>query len=230
MMRAYRVVARRCSPRRNRAVCRGFTLMEVLVAISIFALIGVASYRVLNSVLQADERVAARSEQMRAINRAFWLLQQDAEQLLRRNVRDANGVISATDNYLLVQNDGELPLQFTRGGRANPLGLPRSSMQRVAYAVGHHPEYEQSDSQHYHEERRYLLRYTWPMLDGAGDKTKAQVQIVLPDIESMTIGVLTKQGTQTNWPLANLTDPPLALQLDFALADGDHLKRAYKLW
>lgn len=216
--------------RSQRSDMRGFTLMEVLVAISIFALIGVASYRVLNSVIQTDERIAARSEQMRAINRAFWLLQQDAEQLVRRNVRDSSGVIAATENYLLVQNDGDIPLQFTRGGRANPLGLPRSSMQRVAYAVDHHPEYEQSDSPHYHEERWYLLRYTWPMLDGAGDKTKAQVQIVLPDILNMTVAVLTKNGEQTRWPIANVNDPPLALQLDFTLADDSHIKRSYKLW
>ncbi len=216
---------------RGLASVRGFTLMEVLVAISIFALIGVASYRMLSSVMQTDTRIAAHEAQMRAVNRAFWLLQQDIEQLMRRNVRDASGAMAATDNYLLVQNDSDIPLQFTRGGRANPLGLSRSSMQRVAYAVGHHPDYENSDSPHYHDERWYLLRYTWPMLDGAGDKKQAHIQIVLPDIESMTIGVLTKQGTQATWPpLTNSSDPPLALQIDFALADGSHLKRVYKIW
>lgn len=205
---------------------KGFTLMEVLVAISIFALIGVASYRVLSSVMQADERIAIRSEKMRVINRAFWLLQQDAEQLVKRNVRDNSGVVA--ENYLRVQNGSDLPLQFTRGGRANPLGLPRSSMQRVAYAVGPHPDYEKNDSPHYHEDRSYLLRYTWPMLDGSGDKTKAQVQVVLPDIVSMSVGVLTKQGTQSTWPIANAD--PLALQFEFTLKDGNQLKRAYKLW
>lgn len=214
-----------------RSFAAGFTLMEVLVAISIFALIGVASYRVLNSVMQADERVALRSEQMRSINRAFWLLQQDAEQLVRRNVRDNSGIIA--DNYLRVQNDSDLPLQFTRGGRANPLGLPRSSMQRVAYAVGPHPDYEKIESPHYHEEdRSYLLRYTWPMLDGAGDKTKAQIQVVMPDVTSMRVEVLTKQGTQSSWPVLGINPNalPLALQFEFAFKDGDTLKRTYKIW
>jgi general secretion pathway protein J len=223
--------------RSGRVYVRGFTLMEVLIAISIFALIGVASYRVLSSVMRADERVAAHSEQMRAVNRAFWLLQQDVEQIVPRNVRDASGATAGTDNYLLVQNGNEIPLQFTRGGRANPLGLQRSAMQRVAYAVDLHPDYEKSGSPHYHEERRYLLRYTWPMLDGSGDKTQAQVQVVLPDIESMKIGVLTKDGPQESWPIPNLnpnntSSPPwpLALQLDFTLADSSHLQRSYKIW
>ena len=216
--------------RPSRGACRGFTLMEVLVAISIFALIGVASYRVLSSVMETDKHVAARVEQMRAVNRAFWLVQQDAEQLIKRDVRDQNGTIAAQDNYLLVENDAALPLQFTRGGRANPLGLQRSAMQRVAYAVGHHPDYEQSDSPHYHEDRLYLLRYTWPMLDGSGDKAKALVQVLLPDVDSMKVGVLTASGTQSSWPVANLKDPPLALQIDFTLHDGEHLKRSYKIW
>lgn len=214
---------------RGRIAQSGFTLMEVLVAISIFALIGVASYRVLNSVMQTDERLAVRSERMRAVNRAFWLMQQDIEQLVKRDVRDNSGVV-LENNYLRVQNDNEIPLQLTRGGRANPLGLPRSSMQRVAYSIGHHPDYEKADSQHYHEEREYLLRYTWPMLDGAGDKAKAQIQVVLPDITSMTVGVLTEQGKQSSWPITSIKDLPIGLELEFALADGSQLKRAYKLW
>ncbi len=219
--------------RRSRGVvsitrAAGFTLMEVLVAISIFALIGVASYRVLSSVMEADARVAVRSEQMRTLNRAFWMLQQDAEQLVKRNARDGSGAF--TDNYLRVQNESDLPLEFTRGGRANPLGLARSSMQRVAYAVGPHPDYEKNDSPHYREEASYLLRYTWPMLDGAGDKTKAQVQVVLAGVERMTVGVLTKQGAQSTWPIARNIDPPLALQFEFTLKDGEQLQRVYHLW
>src|SRR5438128_1234874 len=95
----------------------GFTLLEVLIALAIFALIGVASYRVLSSVMETNKRIAIRAEQMRNVNRAFWMLQQDVEQLVPRNVRDASGAFSSDDNYLLVKNDDAIPLQFTRGGR-----------------------------------------------------------------------------------------------------------------
>jgi general secretion pathway protein J len=208
---------------------RGFTLIELLVAITIFALIGLASYRVLSSVMMTNERLAIRVDQLRTVNRAFWWLQQDVEQLMMRSVRNADGSQPTADNYLLIDNDAQLPLQFTRGGRANPLGLQRSSMQRVAYAVDHHPDYDKSDSPHYREERRYLLRYTWPMLDGAGAKEKAQIQVVLPDIDKISVGVLTAHGVEPQWPVQN-KDPPLALQFAFTLPEGGVVNRSYKVF
>lgn len=208
---------------------RGFTLVEVLVAISIFALIGMASYRVLSSVMQANERLSARSEQLRTLNRAFWLVQQDVEQLIPRDVRNADGGMPAQSNFLLVDNAAELPLQFTRTGRANPLGLPRSNLQRIAYRVDLHPDHDQADSAHYQDERHYLLRYIWSTPDGAGDKTKAQVQVLLPDVEKINVAVLTAHGVEQRWPPENPKDPPLALQFQFVLGDGNVVERAYKV-
>lgn len=217
--------------RMPRARARGFTLLEVLVAISIFALIGIASYRVLSSVVQANERLAARVEQTHDINRAFWVIQQDVEQLMPRNVRNPDGSPALTPNYLIVNNESDMPLLFTRGGRANPLGLQRSGMQRVAYRVDHHPDYEKNESPHYHEERWYLLRYTWAQLDGSGAKENALVQVLLPDVESLNINVLTKNGLEAEWPLTSQVDAvPMGLQIEFVLAQGDALKRSYLLW
>ena len=209
---------------------RGFTLLELLVAITIFALIGVASYRVLSSVMLTNERLTLRVEQLRSVNRAFWLLQQDIEQLIQRNVRNADGGVPSGGNYLLIKNETELPLQFTRAGRANPLGLARSNMLRVAYRVDHHPDYDKTDSPHYREERHYLLRYSWPMLDGAGAKEKAQIQVLLPDIEKINVGVLTAHGVEPQWPAQNIKDPALAVQFEFTLKEGSTLLRSYKVF
>ena len=211
---------------------RGFTLLEVLVAISIFALIGIASYRVLSGVMQTDERLALRQQRMHSLNRALWILQQDIEQLVPRGVRTADGALSSKPNYLLVDNSAALPLQFTRGGRSNPLGLPRSSMQRVAYCIDHHPDYEKLDSPFYHDdEHRFLLRYSWPMLDGSGAKETAQVQILLPDMDKMTVSVLTQHGPESLWPpQTQSNDPPLALQLELTSKEGESVKHSYQVW
>lgn len=208
---------------------RGFTLIEVLVAISIFALVGVASYRVLSSVMQTDERLGARVEQLRVTNRAFWLLQQDIEQLMPRDVRGADGTAPETHNFLVVNNEAELPLQLTRAGRANPLGLPRSDLQRVAYRVDRHPDYDDADSPYYHDEKRYLLRYTWPTPDGSGDKARAQVQVLLAGVEKFAVAVVTTRGVVQQWPGSGAQDLPVALQFEFVLGEGAAFVRAFKV-
>lgn len=211
---------------------RGFTLLEVLVAISIFALLGVASYRVLSSVLQADERLAVRGEELRRVNRAFWVMQQDFEQIVKRSVRDNNGSRAGVPNWLVVDEKNPWPLQLTRGGRTNPLGLPRSDMQRVAYAVQRHPDYEKQDSPYYHDETLFLLRYVWPMLDGSGDKTKAVVQVLLPGIDGMRVAVQSSQGLLTKWPPATVTDEVKvsSLRIDLQHAQWGEMQRWYKIF
>jgi general secretion pathway protein J len=213
--------------RQTRAV--GFTLIEVLVAISIFALIGVASYRVLSGVMQTDERLAARSEALRQTNRAFWTLQQDIEQIAQRRVRDQAGV---TRDWLLVDEKSALPLQFSRAGRANPLGLPRSDLQRVAYKVDRHPDYEKEGSPFYRDERTFLLRYTWPMLDGSGDPATALVQVLLPDVERMTVTVQSTRGLLNHWPpLANgLAATPTAVRIALQHAQWGQIEHVYKVF
>ena len=103
-------------------------------------------------------------------------------------------------------------------------------MQRVAYCVDHHPDYEKTESPFYHDEHRFLLRYSWPMLDGSGAKEKAQVQILLPDIDKMTVSVLTQHGPESTWPAQNLRDPPLAVQFEMTSTEGESLKFSYKVW
>jgi len=209
---------------------RGFTLVEVMVALGIFALIGIASYRVLSSVSQADERLKAHGEELRAINRAFWLMQQDMEQLAQRPVRAPDG---SEQPWLRVTQD-DPPLQFTRTGRSNPLGLPRSDLQRVMYRVDRHPDHERVGSPYYHDERHYLLRYSWPMLDGAGDWSQALVQVILPDIDKLSVTVLTKNGPQLQWPPeqsgGQAPEIPLALQLRLTHAEWGEVQRTYKVF
>ena len=209
---------------------RGFTLIEVMVALGIFALIGIASYRVLSSVTVADERLKAHDEEMRSINRACWLMQQDLEQLAQRPVRAADG---SEQPWLRVTQE-DPPLQFTRSGRSNPLGLQRSDLQRVMYRVDRHPDYEREGSPYYHDERHYLLRYSWPYLDGSGDWSKALVQVILPDIDKLSVTVLTKNGPQLQWPPESAettqTEVPLALQLRLTHSQWGEVVRTYKIF
>lgn len=115
---------------------RGFTLLEILIAISIFAIIGVASSALLSSVIDRNELSEQRFEQLEKLQRAMLIIERDIYQAIARPIRvdgDINenvmvgGVTSGSDA------DG---IGFVRSGWHNPqLMLPRSNMQYVAYRL-----------------------------------------------------------------------------------------------
>lgn len=66
---------------------RGFTLMEMLIALGIFALIGVASYRLLQVTAAASEQGMARSAALHERMLALQLLEGDLLQALPASVQ-----------------------------------------------------------------------------------------------------------------------------------------------
>ena len=65
-------VAARRAPRH-----RGFTLLELLIAIALMALLAVLGWRGLDSVLRSRERIAANSDDLRGLSVAFSQLDED---------------------------------------------------------------------------------------------------------------------------------------------------------
>ena len=97
----------------------GFTLMEVLVALAVFAVIGVLATQILRQMTDFGGHAAERGG-----------LLTDVEQLAHRPVRDVFGDAGSA----VAMGGGERLLEFTRLGWRNPLGEQRSDLQRVAYA------------------------------------------------------------------------------------------------
>ncbi len=60
---------------------RGFTLLELLIAIAIFALLGLGTYRMLDSVLQTDKVTRAHELQLRELVRALAAFERDVLQV-----------------------------------------------------------------------------------------------------------------------------------------------------
>jgi len=117
---------------------RGFTLLEVLIAIAIFSIISLSSFTIFDTVLKGDETAKKRSERQNELQRAFLLIERDLTQIARRSVR-LNGeapitqrIQSSEDNFA----SEEQAIAFVRHGWTNPgLLLPRSDMQAVAYRL-----------------------------------------------------------------------------------------------
>lgn len=115
----------------------GFTLIEILVAMAIFSLIGLASAGVVSSVIDSNEQSKQRVEQLEVLQRAMLIMERDILQALPRPTR-VNGELTETvmalgDGTLSSEADG---MGFIRGGWHNPqLILPRSKLQSVGYRL-----------------------------------------------------------------------------------------------
>lgn len=159
-----------------------------MVAIAIFAVIGLGCWQVLNRVMASNEQLEQRTEQLRELQRGIWLLSRDINNIVDRPIRDNSGykepaLTSLTANFLL---------QLTRSGWLNPSAQKRSELQRVAYNL------EPDDSGSY-----TLIRTYWPVLDRAPD-TNAIHQPLLKNVTHFELEFIAPHGEQLfYWPPNN---------------------------
>jgi len=112
---------------------RGFTLVELLVALAIFAILSVLAYGGYNNSVRQNEIARASMSRLEGLQRTVRLLTQDYEQLAPRPVRDVLG--DSRLPALLADQRGQNLFALTRSGWTNPAGLQRATLQRVAYVL-----------------------------------------------------------------------------------------------
>ncbi|WP_420936174.1 type II secretion system minor pseudopilin GspJ [Alteromonas sp. A081] len=115
---------------------RGFTLIEILVAMAIFTLIGLASTGLLTTVIDSNKLSQERFENLQLLQRAMVTIERDIQQAVSRPVRvegEKQEIVMAGGEVDGSDDDG---IGFVRGGWHNPqLMLPRSTLQYVAYRL-----------------------------------------------------------------------------------------------
>jgi general secretion pathway protein J len=109
---------------------RGFTLIEVLVALALTALVAMMAYASLSAAISASESTRSDAERLQTVDRLFQILQRDISQAVLRPVSDGYGEIQPALRGGVV--DGEL-LLLTRAGWPNARLQLRSDLQRVRY-------------------------------------------------------------------------------------------------
>jgi general secretion pathway protein J len=112
-------------PRRN----KGFTLLELVVALCIFALIGSASYAVLGEIITAQQRLDERADRLAGLQRWLMYSRRDLLQMAPCGLSAPPPVVPAEQTQNTTQ------LNFCRRGRPNPLGAPRSELEEVEYRL-----------------------------------------------------------------------------------------------
>lgn len=211
-----------------RHVASGFTLVEVLVAMAITALISMMAYTGLSSALSGAESMRAAATRAHAINQALSMLSRDLRQVVNRPVVDEFGQLSP------ALSGGELApdaLVLTRAGWHNSTGAPRSALQRVRWWL--------EDDQ--------LWRGYFPVLDRTAG-TEAVETTVLNDIARFEVrflpslsviqsdrnDVIDRRNWQDNW-IADLSrpgqlpKPPAAVEVVMEVVGLGEVRRTYVL-
>lgn len=104
----------------------GFTLVELLVAIAIFAVMTALGWKVLSHVQTLRDRNAQHEQQLFELQQAYQQMLRDSLQIVPITANN-NGQIEAA----LLLNDQEF--RFSKAGVTDPLQLGLSPYERVEY-------------------------------------------------------------------------------------------------
>jgi general secretion pathway protein J len=208
-----------------RARVRGFTLVELLVAMAIVAVIGVMALTGLTTVIRQRDIAEERTQRWQQIQLAMRLIEQDLSQAQPRLTRDELG--ETYQPSLVANPNAQFALEFSRGGWANPGGFARGTVLRVAYNV----EEQQETKNGRRVTHNVLVRLHWPVMD----RTLATVPVrtnLLDKVENIEVRFLDSGGEwQTEWPPLRMTGPqryvirPRAIEFVVELEDLGRISR-----
>ena len=195
------------------ARARGFTLLELLVAMAIFAIVGALALTGYTQLQRQSEIVEQRLARTRDVQRTVQLVANDIEQIEPRPIREPIGetVLPAVSAGL----DPSYLLSLTRAGYSNTAGVQRPTLQRVGYRL----------------ENGELWRDTWPALD----RTIAVEPVrrkLLTGVRSVTFRFLDPSRSWVDrWPETQTPDAasarlrPAAVEVVIELEDWGEVRR-----
>lgn len=196
---------------------RGFTLIEVLVALAIFGILSVMAYQALGQTFANADLLNERMNRLRAIQQAVRVLGNDLRLAAPRPVRDP--LTGTLVPAVRTRPGTEFALELTRGGWPNPAALPRGTLQRTQYRI--------DDGE--------LLRLHWNVLD-AGLSNEPVVTVLLDEVDSIVFNYLQPGGDWTDqWPPFGMAGTqasrirPHVVEVVLTLNDHGEIRRFFEV-
>ncbi len=193
----------------RRRTARGFTLLEILIAIAVFSVLSMSAYQVLQGVISADETSSRHTKRLKELQRSMLLIERDMQQIAARTVRqdgESDKSLLRTGKFV-AESDAD-GLGFVRLGWTNPINqLPRSNLVRVAYRLK--------------DENLERLYFLYPdVVTGV----EPQVQVLITDVEDLKFRYWNK-GWGDSWK--NKKQLPKGIAIELKLKDFGEIRRLF---
>ena len=191
-------------------IARGFSLMELLVALVIFSAMSALAYGALSGVARMRTELARQQDDFAQLTRAVSIFERDLRQVAARPIRDNYGVpkpalIGTVDH-----------IEFTRFGFANPQSEARSNLERVLYEF----------------DDKKIKRGTFAVLDRAPG-TAPQLIDLRSNVKSLQLRYLDNKGRWLDsWPAQDSTalqDLPRAIEFRIATSEMGEISRLIEM-
>lgn len=191
----------------------GFTLIEVLVALVVFAVLSGLAYRSLSVVLDSRRHIDRENHKWREVALFLARLEQDVATAVPRPVRDAGDAVApavAGTPAPARAYEGQLVLTRTAFA-ADPGGA--ESPRRLGYRL----------------RNGTVELLAWAVLD-QGPRTAPTVVAALRDVKEMQVRFLDRRGQwHVQWPPAGATAPqravPAGVEVALTLVSGERVVR-----
>jgi general secretion pathway protein J len=148
----------------------GYTLIEVMIALVVFAIIASISSSVMFHAFDIRGRVAKQADQLGEIQLTMTLLEHDTVQFIPRS-------IIGTDMHQFASFIGTSSyMEFTRGGMSNPQSVvKRSGLKRISYRC----------------DGQQLIRRSWDVLD-TPERQRFEDKVLLSHLETCSFRYISK--------------------------------------
>jgi general secretion pathway protein J len=190
---------------------RGFTLIELMIALAIFALISAFAYRALDQLFLVQQRVRAEAARWDDVQRTLNRIERDFRLLLPRSAVSESGEREPALYFVARGNT----LALSRAGLAGADGA-LAAPQRIAYRLS--------------GTTLELLR--WPHIDRA-PRSDPVLAPLLTDVASVDYRFLGSRGEwHGEWPARGASGEatlPRAVEVRIRLKDAGTLTRQFAL-
>lgn len=177
----------------------GFSLIEILVALVVFAAMAAIAWGALSQVAKTRSALGVEQDRFAAIARTMGDFERDLRQAISRPVRGNYGEQLPA---LLGFSDR---IELSRLGFANPRSEPRSNIERVLYSVA----------------GKTLRRGRYSVLDRAAGSTPLWTE-QLGEIDGLRLRYLAAQGEWTDqWPPQDVGPETLPRAVEFRITPKD---------